>query len=63
MFSVKSTSGDTHLGGEDFDNRLVGKLADDFLAEHGVNLREDRVALQRLKEQAEKAKPRAVHRP
>mgnify|MGYP001813938442 CR=1 FL=1 len=56
VFSVKSTSGDTHLGGEDIDNALVEELARRFEEESGINLREDRVALQRLKEQAEKAK-------
>jgi molecular chaperone DnaK len=56
VFSVKSTSGDTHLGGEDIDNALVEELARRFEDETGINLREDRVALQRLKEQAEKAK-------
>jgi molecular chaperone DnaK len=56
VFSVKSTSGDTHLGGEDIDNALVEELARRFQDETGMDLREDRVALQRLKEQAEKAK-------
>jgi molecular chaperone DnaK len=56
VFSVKSTSGDTHLGGEDIDNALVAELARRFEADTGINLRDDRVALQRLKEQAEKAK-------
>jgi len=56
VFSVKSTSGDTHLGGEDIDNALVGELARRFEADTGIDLRQDRVALQRLKEQAEKAK-------
>ncbi len=56
VFSVKSTAGDTHLGGEDFDNRLVEHLAARFEEEHGIDLRKDRIALQRLKEQAEKAK-------
>jgi molecular chaperone DnaK len=56
VFSVKATSGDTHLGGEDLDNALVGELARRFEEQSGINLREDRVALQRLKEQAEKAK-------
>ncbi|MEM9190108.1 MAG: molecular chaperone DnaK [Myxococcota bacterium] len=56
VFTVKSTNGDTHLGGEDFDNALVQSLADHFEKENGMDLREDRVALQRLKEQAEKAK-------
>jgi len=56
VFSVKSTNGDTHLGGEDFDQRLVDTLSDAFLKEHNVELRKDRMALQRLKEAAEKAK-------
>jgi len=56
VFSVKSTNGDTHLGGEDFDQRIVDSLADMFEKEHDVNLRKDRMALQRLKEAAEKAK-------
>jgi len=56
VFSVKATSGDTHLGGEDLDNALVEELSRRFEESTGINLREDRVALQRLKEQAEKAK-------
>ena len=56
VFSVKATAGDTHLGGEDLDNELVEELARRFEESTGINLREDRVALQRLKEQAEKAK-------
>ncbi len=56
VFSVKSTSGDTHLGGEDLDNALVEELARRFEEGSGIDLRNDRVALQRLKEQAEKAK-------
>jgi molecular chaperone DnaK len=56
VFSVKSTNGDTHLGGEDFDQRIVDSLADLFEKEHKVVLRKDRMALQRLKEAAEKAK-------
>ncbi|MEZ4287990.1 MAG: molecular chaperone DnaK [Polyangiales bacterium] len=56
VFSVKSTSGDTHLGGEDVDNLLVEELSKRFEKQHGIDLRKDRVALQRLKEQAEKAK-------
>ncbi len=56
VFEVKSTNGDTFLGGEDFDLRLVDYLADEFKKENGINLREDRLALQRLKEAAEKAK-------
>jgi molecular chaperone DnaK len=56
VFSVKATGGDTHLGGEDFDQRIVDLLADEMKLEHGVDLRLDRMALQRLKEQAEKAK-------
>ncbi len=56
VFSVKSTNGDTHLGGEDFDQRIIDAVADAFEKEHGVDLRKDRMALQRLKEAAEKAK-------
>ncbi len=56
VFTVKSTSGDTHLGGEDFDHLVVRELAKRFETEHGINLLDDRIALQRLKEQAEKAK-------
>jgi molecular chaperone DnaK len=56
VFEVKSTNGDTFLGGEDFDQRLVGYLADEFKKESGIDLRADRLALQRLKEAAEKAK-------
>ena len=55
-FRVLSTNGDTHLGGEDFDIALVGMLAEDFEREHGVDLRKDPLALQRLKEAAERAK-------
>src|SRR5580692_10111022 len=56
VFEVKSTNGDTFLGGEDFDQRLVGYLADEFKKENGIDLRTDRLALQRLKDAAEKAK-------
>ncbi len=56
VFEVKSTNGDTFLGGEDFDMVLVGYLADEFQKEAGIDLRQDRMALQRLKEAAEKAK-------
>ena len=56
VFSVKSTAGDTHLGGEDLDNALVEELAQRFEKQTGIDLRTDRIALQRLKEQAEKAK-------
>ncbi|MEH2612561.1 molecular chaperone DnaK [Bradyrhizobium sp. AZCC 1693] len=56
VFEVKSTNGDTFLGGEDFDMRLVSYLADEFQKEQGINLRSDKLALQRLKEAAEKAK-------
>ena len=56
VFEVKSTNGDTFLGGEDFDMRLVDYLADEFNKEQGVDLRKDKLALQRLKEEAEKAK-------
>jgi molecular chaperone DnaK len=56
LFEVKSTNGDTFLGGEDFDMRIVSYLADEFKKEHGVDLTLDKMALQRLKEAAEKAK-------
>jgi len=56
VFEVKSTNGDTFLGGEDFDVRVIGYLADEFKKEQGIDLRNDKLALQRLKEAAEKAK-------
>jgi molecular chaperone DnaK len=56
VFEVKSTNGDTHLGGEDFDQRLMDFLADEFRKDQGIDLRNDKMALQRLKEAAEKAK-------
>ena len=56
VFEVKATNGDTFLGGEDFDMRLVNYFGDEFKKEQGINLREDKLALQRLKEAAEKAK-------
>ncbi|SHE30276.1 molecular chaperone DnaK [Ruegeria intermedia] len=56
LFEVKSTNGDTFLGGEDFDMRIVNYLAEEFKKEHGVDLSQDKMALQRLKEAAEKAK-------
>jgi molecular chaperone DnaK len=56
VFEVRSTNGDTFLGGEDFDMRIVDYLADEFKKEKGVDLRKDKLALQRLKEEAEKAK-------
>ena len=56
VFEVKSTHGDTHLGGEDFDQRLIDFLADEFKKDQGIDLRKDKMALQRLKEAAEKAK-------
>src|SRR5213075_494634 len=56
VFEVKSTNGDTFLGGEDFDQRVVNFLADEFKKENGIDLRSDRLALQRLKDAAEKAK-------
>ena len=55
-FEVLSTNGDTHLGGEDFDNRLINYLVDEFKREQGIDLRKDQLALQRLKDAAEKAK-------
>src|SRR5690554_3513795 len=58
VFEVKSTNGDTFLGGEDFDMRLVNYLADEFKKEQGIDLKTDKLALQRLKEAAEKAKDR-----
>ncbi len=54
VFEVKSTNGDTHLGGDDFDQRIINWLADEFRKEQGIDLRQDRMALQRLKEAAEK---------
>jgi molecular chaperone DnaK len=56
VFEVKSTNGDTFLGGEDFDKRIIDYLADEFRRENGIDLRSDRLALQRLKDAAEKAK-------
>ena len=56
VFEVKSTNGDTHLGGDDFDQRVIDHLAEEFLRENSVDLRQDPMALQRLKEAAEKAK-------
>lgn len=56
VFEVKSTSGDTHLGGDDFDQRLINFLADEFKKEEGIDLRKDPMAMQRLKDAAEKAK-------
>jgi molecular chaperone DnaK len=56
VFEVKATNGDTHLGGEDFDQRLIDYLADEFKKDQGIDLRNDKMALQRLKEAAEKAK-------
>ena len=56
VFEVKSTNGDTHLGGDDFDHVIIDWLAEQFLAEEGIDLRQDPMALQRLKEAAEKAK-------
>lgn len=56
VFEVKSTNGDTHLGGDDFDQRVIDFLADEFKKENGIDLREDRQALQRLRDASEKAK-------
>src|SRR6266508_2332822 len=55
-FQVKSTNGDTHLGGDDFDQKVIDWLVDEFRKDQGIDLRQDRMALQRLKESAEKAK-------
>jgi molecular chaperone DnaK len=56
VFEVKATNGDTHLGGDDFDQVLIDYIADEFRREHGIDLRKDQMALQRLKEAAERAK-------
>jgi molecular chaperone DnaK len=56
VFEVKATNGDTHLGGEDFDLRVIDYLADEFKKDQGIDMRKDKMALQRLKEAAEKAK-------
>jgi molecular chaperone DnaK len=56
VFEVKATNGDTHLGGDDFDQRVMDWIAGEFKTQHGIDLRQDRMALQRLKEAAEKAK-------
>ena len=56
VFQVKATNGDTHLGGDDFDQKIIDFLADEFKKQEGIDLRKDRMALQRLKEAAEKAK-------
>ncbi len=56
VFEVKSTNGDTHLGGEDFDMAIVNHFLDEFKKEHGIDIRSDKAAMQRLKEEAEKAK-------
>src|SRR5881296_1734740 len=56
VFEVKATNGDTHLGGDDFDQRIIDWIGEEFKKEHGIDLRKDRQALQRLKEAAEKAK-------
>jgi molecular chaperone DnaK len=56
VFEVKSTNGDTHLGGEDFDQRLIDYLANEFKKDQGIDIRKDKMALQRIKEAAEKAK-------
>src|SRR5207237_8746561 len=56
VFEVNATNGDTHLGGDDFDQRIIDWLADEFKKDQGIDLRQDRMALQRLKEAAEKAK-------
>ncbi|SFM46184.1 molecular chaperone DnaK [Thermodesulforhabdus norvegica] len=56
VFEVKATNGDTHLGGEDFDQRIIDWLIEEFKKEHGIDLRQDRMALQRLKDAAERAK-------
>jgi molecular chaperone DnaK len=61
VFEVKSTNGDTYLGGEDFDARIIDYLADEFRKEHGIDLRKDKFALQRLREASEKARVEPWH--
>ncbi len=61
VFEVKSTNGDTHLGGDDFDQRIIDWIADEFKKDEGIDLRKDPMALQRLKEAAEKAKMELSH--
>src|SRR5690606_8488246 len=56
VFEVKATSGNNHLGGDDFDQRIIDWIAEEFRKEHGIDLRQDRMALQRLRQAAEKAK-------
>ena len=56
VFEVKSTNGDTHLGGDDFDQRIIDWICEEFLREQSIDLKTDRMALQRLREAAEKAK-------
>ncbi len=56
VFEVKSTDGDTHLGGDDFDHVIIDWMADEFMQQHNIDLRKDPMAMQRLKEAAEKAK-------
>src|SRR5213078_2866413 len=56
LFQVKATNGDTHLGGDDFDQVLIDYVADEFKKQNGIDLRKDQMALQRLKEAAERAK-------
>ncbi len=56
VFEVLATTGDNHLGGDDFDQRIIDWMADEFKTENGIDLRKDKMALQRLKEAAEKAK-------
>ena len=56
VFEVKATNGDTHLGGDDFDQRIIDWIAEEFLREQGIDLKNDRMALQRLREGAERAK-------
>ena len=62
VFEVKSTNGDTFLGGEDFDARVIDYLADEFKRDQGIDLRKDKLALQRLKEAAEKRRSNCLHR-
>ena len=60
VFEVKATNGDTYLGGEDFDNKIIDWLAEGFIADHNIDLRKDKMAMQRLREAAEKSKTRTL---
>ena len=63
VFEVKATNGDTHLGGDNWDDAIIGWLVETFKKENGIDLRKDPMALQRLKEEAEKARSPSLPRP